>query len=43
MNNPISIIMTQIPKINKVEVKLIKTPDPIELPLPPVKWLKHNN
>lgn len=42
MNNPISIIMTQIPKINKVEVKLI-TPDPIELPLPPVKWLKHNN
>lgn len=43
MNNPISIIMTKIPKTNKVEVKLIKTPHPVELPAPPLKWLKHNN
>lgn len=42
-NNPISIIITKILNTNKIEVKLIKIPHPQEVPLPPAKWLKHNN
>jgi hypothetical protein len=42
-NNPISIIMTRISNTNNVQVKIIKTPDPQEVPLPPAKWLKQNN
>ena len=39
----INVIMSRNPITNKVEIKIIRIPEPKELPLPPSEWLKYNN
>jgi hypothetical protein len=41
--NKIDLIIIKNAYTNKLEIKIIRIPEPKELPLPPLKWLKDNN